>query len=130
MRQAAELVSSQPAIFNIVGRLALVQTRKQGEVQPLCYIACQEPREGSTLPCNKRVGEDGFCAVCNRVGKAAPRLNLRCRFSDFGDAAWLTTFHEAAQRVLQMTAEDAKATEAGEGGRDTLEAAIRGRYFS
>mmetsp|Transcript_114103 Transcript_114103/g.285448 ORF Transcript_114103/g.285448 Transcript_114103/m.285448 type:complete len:597 (-) Transcript_114103:57-1847(-) len=130
MRQAAELVSSQPEVFNITCRLATVQTAKQGQVQPLYYMACQEPRPGSSLPCQKRVGEDGFCAACNRAGKAAPRMNIRCRFSDFADSAWLTTFHEAAQKVLGYTAEQVKEMESGEGGRDGLEAAVRRCYFS
>jgi len=128
MRQAAELVSSQPEVFSITCRLAAVQTTKQGQPQPLIYMACQEPRTGSSLPCQKRVGEDGFCAACNRAGKAAPRLNIRCRFSDFADSAWLTTFHEAAQKVLDSSAEQLKETE-GEGGRDALEATIRKRLF-
>jgi len=129
MRQAAEMVSSQPEVFSIVSRLAVVQTRKQGETQPLYYMACAEPRNERGLLCNKRVAEDGFCAACNRAGKASVRLNLRCRFMDFTDGAWLTTFHEAAQQVLKATAEEAKAMESGEGGRDALEAAIKGRYF-
>merc|ERR1719203_77982 len=59
----------------------------------------------------------------------APRLNIRCRSSDYSDSAWLTTFHEAAQKVLVTTAEDAQSLEIGEGGRDALEAAVRRRYF-
>jgi len=129
MRQAAEMVSSQPEVFSTVSRLALVQTRKAGETQPLYYMACQEPKSERGLPCNKRVSEDGFCAACNRAGKAAVRLNLRCRFMDFTDGAWLTTFHEAAQQVLKITSEEVKGMESGEGGREALEASIRGRYF-
>jgi len=129
VRRAAEGLIGETETFNIVCRLALVQTTKQGEKQPLLYMACQETRENTTLPCNKRVDESGFCAGCNRPGKTAPRLNLRCRFSDFGDNAWLTTFHEGAQRVLDMKAEDMHAMEKGEGGREALEAAIRSQYF-
>jgi len=130
VRKAAELVSSQPETFSVTCRLALVQTRKQGEQAPLMYMACQEPRPGSSLSCNRRVGEDGFCASCNRSGKAAPRMNLRCRFSDVGDSLWLTTFHEAAQQVLRTTAEQAREVETGSGGRDALESLIRREYFS
>jgi len=130
VRKAAELVTSQPETFSVTCRLALVQTRKQGETAPLMYMACQEPRPGSSLNCNRRVGEDGFCASCNRSGKAAPRLNLRCRFSDVGDSLWLTTFHEAAQQVLRTTAEKAREVEVGAGGRDALEAMIRREYFT
>jgi len=129
MRRAAELVSAQPEVFCVIARLALVQMKKQGETQPLLYMACQEPKAGTSLPCNKRVGEDGFCPACGRVGKAAPRLNIRCRFSDHSDSAWLTTFHEAAQNVLCLTAEEAKDIESGDGGREALENRIRRRYF-
>merc|ERR1719487_1337266 len=77
-------------------------------------MACQEPKEGNGLPCNKRVDSGGFCGACGRAGKAAPRFNLRCKFADYGDSAWLTTFHEGACQVLDMKAEDAQAMEAGE----------------
>lgn len=93
------------------------------------YMACQEPKEGNGLPCNRRIDSSGFCAACNRAGKAAPKLNLRCRFADFCDGAWLTTFHEPAQRALGMTAEEAQALEAGEGGREDLETKVRSCYF-
>jgi len=129
MRKAADQVSSQPEVYSIVSRLSFVQTRKQGESQPLYYMACQESKPGTSFPCNKRVGEDGFCAACNRAGRAVPRLNLRCKFSDFGDSAWMTTFNEAAQRVLDASAEETQALEAGAGGREALEASIRRRYF-
>merc|ERR1711959_687713 len=109
LRMAAERLGHQPEIFSVVTRLALVQTRKQGEVQPLTYMACQEPREGSGYLCQKRVDERGFCNSCQRTGKVAPRLTVRCRFVDFEDQAWLTSFHEAA--------------------REELDAAIKKRYF-
>jgi replication factor A1 len=135
MRMAAEQLTSQPETFTAVTRLALIQTRKQGEPQPLHYNACQEPKEGNNLPCNKRVDETGFCATCNRVGKSGPRLNLRCRFVDAEDQSWLTCFNEAATKVLGMSAEEVtKLEEAaavkGEAGREELDAAIRKSYFS
>lgn len=130
LRQSAEALSaSQTEQFTVVSRLAMVQTQKQGMPQPLYYMACLEPKPGSGLPCNKRVDETSFCAACNRVVKAAPRLNIRCRFSDSSDSLWLTTFHEAAQRVLDRTAEKVKELESGEDGRDALESAIRRCYF-
>jgi len=136
MRQLAEqLVSDQPENYRVVTRLALVQTTKQGEKQPLHYMACAEPREGSSLLCNRRVDERGFCAACNRAGKTAVRLNARCRFADYEDSMWLTTFHEAAEKVLGMSGDELRtlddgASDRGEGGRENLEAAIRARYFS
>merc|ERR1712217_54132 len=123
MRRASESLSEQPQYFSILCRLSAVQTRKQGETQPLHYLACQEPKEGTTLPCNRRVDPAGFCASCNRAGKAAPRLNIRCRFMDFADSAWITTFHEAAQQVLDLKAEEVQSMEGGEGGRESLESA-------
>jgi len=138
LRQASEKLGYQPENFNIVARLALVQTQKQGQAQPLHYMACQEPKEannqGRQWPCNKRVDEQGFCAACNRAGKVAPRLNIRCRFVDFEDQAWLTSFHEAATKILGMSGEEVRrlekeAAEKGEAGREELEASIRKRYF-
>merc|ERR1711879_313095 len=104
--------------------------KKQGEIQPLFYIACQEAIEGRTLPCQRRVDSTGFCASCNRAGKAAPRLNIRCRFMDFADSAWITTFHEAAQQVLDLKAEEVQNMEGGEGGRELLESAMSTKYFN
>jgi len=132
MRKLAEQVTEEPAHFNLVGRLALVQTSKQGEKQPLYYTACAEPKERG-LTCNRRVDESGFCASCGRVVKTAVRLNIRCRFADFSDSAWLTTFHEAAENVLGMKGEDVKVMETEEPsgeGRERLEAQIKKQYFS
>merc|ERR1712226_1159208 len=111
LRRAADGVLDQPEYYRVVCRLALVQMQKQGEAQPLHYLACQEPREGTNLSCNRRVDSSGFCAACNRAGKAAPRLNIRCRFGDYSDSAWITTFHEPAQQVLGMTAEHVQEIE-------------------
>jgi len=130
MREFADQVGATPENFSIACRLAIVQTQKQGQTQPLFYMACQEPRANSSVACNRKVDESGFCAVCNRVGQVAPRLNIRCRFSDYSDSAWLTTFHEAAQKVLEKSAEEAQALEAGEEGREALENVIKARYFA
>mmetsp|Transcript_16132 Transcript_16132/g.37766 ORF Transcript_16132/g.37766 Transcript_16132/m.37766 type:complete len:461 (-) Transcript_16132:54-1436(-) len=129
LRRLSEQVLEKPQHFSVVCRLAMVQTMKRGEAQPLVYSACQEPKEGKMLPCNRRVDSSGFCASCNRAGRVALRFNLRCRFADQGDAAWLTTFHEAAQQVLGLSAERANELEQGEGGREALEAAIANCYF-
>jgi len=134
VRKAAEGLSSEPELFSVVARLAGVQTRKQGEPQPLSYMACQEQKDAKGWPCNRRVDESGFCAACNRAGKTAPRVNIRCRFADHEDQAWLTSFHEAAIKLLDMSADEVRALEAkaaqnGEAGREELEAVIRQRYF-
>jgi len=128
-RHAGEQITAQGETFSLVTRLAFVQLRKRDDVQPLYYIACQEPKAGNGMPCNKRVDSGGFCAACNRVGKAAPRLNIRCRFSDYSDSAWLTTFHEAAQKVLATTSEEIQTLENAEDGREKVEALIRKLYF-
>jgi len=91
---------------------------------------CQELREGKSMPCNRRVDGSGFCGACNRAGKAAPRFSLRCRFSDAGDNAWITTFHEAAQQLVGITSEEAQSLEQGEGGREALEGHIMSKYFN
>jgi len=134
LRKATERLPDQPENFNVVTRLALVQTRKRDEVQPLTYLACTQPRPGSGLLCNKRVDETGFCAGCGQVVKPVARMNLRCRFADFGDSAWLTTFHEGAERVLGMTAEEVRALEqeafaGGEEARTAFEDRLKLRYF-
>ncbi|CAE8632764.1 unnamed protein product [Polarella glacialis] len=128
IRAAAEQALISEDVFSVVCRLAIVQTKKQGEEQPLYYMACMEPKEGNKLPCNRRVDASGFCAVCNRAGKVAPRFSLRCKFSDCEDSAWLTTFHEAAKGALCMEATELKDLEAG-AGREAMEAAIRHSYF-
>lgn len=128
LRDLGQSVGEQAELFTVYCRLAAVQTRKQGEVQPLTFMACMETKENNR-PCNRKVDSDGFCALCNKAGKSGPRFNLRCRFSDFADNAWLTTFHEPAQSVVGMTAEEAVAIEAGH-GRDALENSFKSRYFS
>eukprot|EP00933_Yihiella_yeosuensis_P015956 TRINITY_DN1377_c1_g1_i1.p1 TRINITY_DN1377_c1_g1~~TRINITY_DN1377_c1_g1_i1.p1 ORF type:complete len:467 (+),score=129.39 TRINITY_DN1377_c1_g1_i1:62-1462(+) len=128
VRRAAEMQVSGTENFSVVCRLALVQTKKQGEDQPLYYMACQEPREGSSLLCNKRVDSSGYCPSCQKAGKTAARLNIRCKFVDDEDSAWLTTFHEAAQKVLTMDADEVKQLESGE-GREGLEKALRHKFY-
>eukprot|EP00971_Amphidinium_carterae_P202339 4014801-Amphidinium_carterae.1 len=129
MKGESQRLADQMAHYNVASRLALVQLRKQGETQPLSYMSCQEPREGQSMPCQRRLDEKGFCVSCQRAGKAAPRLNLRCRFSDFADQAWLTTFNEPGEAVLGMSAKEVYDLE-NNGGRDKLEALIREKYFS
>jgi len=132
LRHAAETAgfSEQATLYTTVCRLALVQMRKQGEVQPLYYNACMEPKEGNGLPCNRRVDESGFCAACNRSGKIAQRFNLRCKYADCGESLFMTTFHEGACRAVGLTAEEAEKMEKGEGGREALEDYIRRQYFT
>merc|ERR1712178_139664 len=134
LRTATESLGSGMEYFTVCCRLAMVQTRKRDERQPLTYMACQEPKEGNGFPCNRRVDEQGFCAACNRAGKVAPRLNLRCRFVDFEDQAWLGSFHEGATKILGMSGEEVRsleqnAAQKGESGREELETLIRKRYF-
>jgi len=124
MRRNAEMVSDKPEYFTVPVRLFEVQTRKQGEQIPLHYNACAESREGSTYLCGKKVDAQGYCAICQRTGRTQVKLAVRGRFSDFGDSAWMTTFHEAAQEVLGMPGEKVAELE-----REQLEAALRQQYF-
>jgi hypothetical protein len=110
VRIASERLGLQPELFSVVARLALVQTRKKDEVQPLHYMACQQPKEGTNLPCNKRVDEQGVCPI-HGVGKVEPRVTLRCRFVDFEDATWLTSFHEASTKIIGKSGEEIRAME-------------------
>jgi len=130
LRHKADHLGEQMEVYSFVSRLGHVQTRKQGEQIPLHYIACAEPKEGSSLLCNKRVDSGGFCAVCNRAGKTMIRLNVRCRFSDFSDSVWLNAFHEPAEVVLGMTGDKlAEIDGSADGGRERLEAVIKQRCF-
>lgn len=131
IRQVVETIPEKPEIYSVVSRLATVQTRKQGEVQPLTYLACTNPKDGSTLLCNRRVDESGFCAGCGQNGKPVARMNLRCRFVDFADSAWLTTFHEAAEQVVGMTAVQVRALESeGSQGEDRkIDECLKSRFY-
>jgi len=129
MRRAADAISgTQPEIYTCTSRLEAVQLRKKDQTLPLWYSACCEQREGpngKTLPCNKRVDESGFCPACGRQTKTQVRLLARCRFVDYEDSAWLTTFHEAAQAVLGLTGDEVKVLDPEE----SLEGELRKRYF-
>jgi len=133
MRAVVEAIPEKPEHYNVVSRLAMVQTRKQGEIQPLTYMACTNPREGTSLLCNRRVDESGFCGGCGRNGNPAARLNVRCRFVDFADSAWLTTFHEAAEKVVGMPAEQVRELEAesqpSAGDDRKIDERLKSRYY-
>jgi len=131
MRQRSEFVTEETQYFKITTRLAGVQTRRQGEQIPLHYQACQEMRETQygKLTCNKRVDASGYCASCNMTGKTANRLNVRTRFADFGDSVWLTTFHEAAEKVLGMPGDKLAEMDQGAEGRENLEDTLKQQYF-
>jgi replication factor A1 len=127
VRELTSQISETTETFNVSARLSLVQTQKQGERQPLSYMACSMPREGTSLRCNKRVGESGQCPACNSVGKGEARLNIRCQFTDSTDSTWMTTFHEGATAVLGMSAEDVRALEQAP---EELEDKLRQLYYS
>jgi ssDNA-binding replication factor A large subunit len=131
MRASSEGVAEQ-TLYKVVARLSAVQTRKQGEKVPLVYKACTEQKEGQygKLPCNRRVEESGHCPSCDRQTSAAWRLNTRCRFVDFADSAWMTSFHEAAEKVVGMGADKVAEVDNAEDGREKLEAALLKGYFA
>ena len=81
------------------------------------------------MPCNRRLDSNGWCSFCNRSGKAAPRLTLRCKFTDYADSCWLTAFHESAQCMISLSGEEAQEMEQGENGRQKLEGAVFDKYF-
>merc|ERR1712093_386564 len=103
VRQFAETLPETPKMYNVTARLAYVQQTRQGERQPLAYLACSNQREGTSLTCNKRISDTGECPVCGSIGKGVARLNIRCNFVDFADATWMTTWHEGAQELLGLT---------------------------
>ncbi|OLP89239.1 Replication protein A 70 kDa DNA-binding subunit [Symbiodinium microadriaticum] len=129
MKQKSEQLVNEQEMYSAYCRLSSVQLRKRDEIQPLYYNACLEPKEGNGLPCNRRVDEANFCAVCNKTVKAAPRLNLRCRFEDATGNFWVTTFHPAAEKVLGMTAQEVADIEKSE-GREVVEAKLKSCYYA
>lgn len=128
IRAIADSVPGNAEVYKVMARLSLVQTSKQGQRQPLSYLACSAPREGTQLLCNKRVDESGKCPVCGSVGKAVARLNTRCKFIDYTDTAWMTTFHEGAESLLDMTGETMRALEQGNADGSEVDDALKQRY--
>jgi len=130
LRKIAESLPENSDIYKVTGRLSLVQTQKRDQRQPLSYLACSAPRDGTQLLCNKRVDESGNCPVCGSVGKGVARLNIRCKFVDFTDSAWMTTFHEGAESLLAMTGEEVHALEQRtDGDGAEVEEALKQRYY-
>ena len=131
VRAACDRLGSEAEMYATVAWLGSVQLRKQGEKAPLWYHACAEAKERRGLPCNKRVDESGFCQSCGRQGKVAVRLLARCRFSDFSDSTFFTTFHEASQHVLGMPAETLKSVDLEDSpDKGGLEAKLKEQYFA
>jgi len=135
VRKIAESLPEQPVTVIEVVRLATIQTKRQGEPQPLTYLACSAPREKSTLLCNRRVNDDGVCPACGSVGMGVARLNIRAQFVDYSNSTWLTTFHEGAQNVLGMQAEEILALErensSGEEGKSSkLNDVLKQKYYN
>jgi len=129
LRREATAVTT-PELYTISGcRLAFVNTKKQGDPQPVTYKACQEMRQPENRLCNKKLEPSGVCPACNRPGKAAARFNLRCQFYDLTDGLWLTTFHEGAEKLVGMQAEKVHAMEQTEDGRRELEDTLSKLYF-
>lgn len=127
VKDMAGQFSESTETFNVSARLSLVQTQRQGERQPLSYMACSVPREGSSLRCNKRVDDSGRCPACGSLGKGEARLNIRCQFTDSTDSIWMTTFHEGAAAVLGMSADDVRALEQAP---EELDEKLRNLYYS
>jgi len=130
IRRIAESLPETPELYKVTARLGLVQTQKQGQRQPLSYMACSAPREGTQLLCNKRVDENGTCPVCGAVGKAVARLNTRCRFVDYSDSAWMTTFHEGAELLLGMSGDQVRSLEKGPGEGNEIDEQLKPRYYT
>jgi len=127
-RLATTRLTAQPELYTLHCRLSTVQTRKQGEAQSLTYTACAEPKEGNGLPCNRRVDGGGYCSFCNKAGKTSLKMTLRCNFIDAMDSFWVTTFHEASEKVVNMTATDVRDKEEQQ-GREAAESALKDTYY-
>jgi replication factor A1 len=135
VRNIGDSLPEKPMTINAVVRLATIQTIKAGDPQPLTYMACSNPREKSTLLCNRRVNDDGVCPACGSVGKGVARLNIRAQFVDYTSSAWMTTFNEGAQQVLGMQAEEVLALEREQVPDDDMKSsklteALKQRYYN
>jgi len=128
IRRIAETLPENSELYRVTARVSLIQTTKQGQRQPLSYLACSAPREGTQLLCNKRVDDTGRCPVCGSIGKGVARLNARCRFVDFTESAWMTTFHEGAEILLGMTGEAVHELEKQVDGAE-MDDKIKQRYY-
>merc|ERR1712216_816999 len=72
----------------------------------------------------------GTCPVCGSVGKGVARLNARCRFVDFADSAWMTTFHEGAESLFGSAASDVHSLENRADGVGTaVDDVLKQRYY-
>merc|ERR1712176_201155 len=115
------------------------------ELLPGCR-SCRRGSRGSRSPCitslvqsPKRASLVRFHVTAESIaldfvhlvmaGKTTMKLNTRCKYVDFGDGCWLTTFHEGAQDVLGMAAEKVAELDTGSDGRERLEGALRQRFF-
>lgn len=127
-RLAATRVTATPELYTLYCRLSTVQTRKQGEAQPLTYTACAEAKEGNGLPCNRRVDGSGYCSTCGRAGKTSVKMALRCNFMDAVDSFWVTTFHEASEKVVSMKSTEVLEIEQKR-GREAVESALKDAYY-
>jgi len=128
LRKIAQTLPENTETYKVVARLGQIQMTKQGQKQPLSYLACSAPREGTALLCNKRVDETGKCPVCGSVGKGVARLNTRCRFVDHADSIWCTTFHEGAEALLGMSGNQVHSLEQENDGAD-IEDVIKQKYY-
>jgi len=127
-RLATTRLTAQPELYTLYCRLSTVQTRKQGEAQPLTYTACAEPKEGNGLPCNRRLDGSGYCNFCSKAGKTSLKMTLRCNFIDAMDSFWVTTFHEASEKVVNMKATQVQDIEQQQ-GREAVETALKDTYY-
>jgi len=109
VRSQCELMGDKPEYLSTVARIQAVQTRRQGEKKEVYYMACAEPRAGTSLLCNRKVMENGECPVCQKPGgKTCVRLMARCQFMDAADSLWMTTFNDGAEAVLGHTPEEVR----------------------
>jgi replication factor A1 len=116
--------ASKPEYYSTVVRMQAVQTRKQGEKKEIYYLACAETKPNG-LKCNRKVGDDGRCPVCEKATETAVRLMPRCQFVDSTDSLWMTTFDQGAQAVLGLTGDEVRTADRS---GDKLESILQAAY--
>jgi len=86
-----------------------------------------EARQGAAL--QQACGQFWLLCILQPSRQDRRTIHLEVPLADARDNAWLTTFHEAAEQVVGLNAEEAQSIEQGVGGREALEGAIVAKYF-
>ncbi|CAE8654338.1 unnamed protein product [Polarella glacialis] len=120
-------IGDQAEYFSVVARLARVGSRSG----KLVYRACggEQEVDGRSAICGaplcgssgsglvgdttEAAGASGECLVCGSTTKGVPRLMMPCLFTDDEDSLGVQVFHDAAEQLLGLTAEEVEVLQQG-----------------